>query len=74
VPLRVALQLLRSLPQHFVLLQSCGQEVAAARGGGQAWQTQGQQQQQGAKAGQAGTFNTATSPGEVQVHIIPVSE
>lgn len=71
VPLRVALQLLRSLPQHFVLLQSCGQEVAAARGGGQAWQTQGQQQQQGAKAGQAGTFNTATSPGEVQVHIIP---
>lgn len=66
MPLRVALQLLRALPQHFVVLQGSGQAAQAGREG----RTKSRQH---GKAKQGGTFNTATCPGGLEVHIIPVS-
>jgi hypothetical protein len=87
VPLRVALQLLKSLPQHFVLL---------AHSPPPPQQQQGEQQRPGSKAGKqlllqqpgggpapgsspfsgsklGSDFSTVTSPAGLEVHIIPVS-
>ena len=74
VPLRVALQLLRSLPQHFVLLQG----APFLPGGGRRKDSQRQQHQQQQPAstsqqGQAGSaFTAASAPADLSVHVIPV--
>ena len=87
VPLRVALQLLKSVPQHFVLLahsppppqqQPAEQQQPGSKAGKQLLQ-----QQPGGGAAPGGSpfsgsklgsdFSTVTSPAGLEVHIIPVS-
>lgn len=74
VPLRVALQLLRSLPQHFVVLQGSAVQLPKQQ------RRQGAQQAAEGREGDKGrqlegsgqVFTAVTSPGGLEVHIIPV--
>lgn len=84
VPLRVALSLLRALPQHFVLLQAVPQpqpqpkrRQPAHRGQQEAEQQRPSGSDGGDTGGTAhnterGTFNARGSPGELDVWVIPV--
>lgn len=82
VPLRVALQLLRQLPESFVVLQG----VSAPKGqpklkrqakqAQQAAESPGAKQRQGWLWGsgeQQTVFQTVTSPAGLEVHVVPVS-
>ena len=87
VPLRVALQLLKSVPQHFVLLahspppphqQPAEQQQPGSKAGKQLLQQQpgggaapGGSPYSGSKLGS--DFSTVASPAGLEVHIIPVS-
>ena len=73
VPLRVALQLLHSVPQHFVVLQSSPfqppQRQPSSQAGGQPSMQAARGQGKGAGDG---AFTSVASPSSLQVHIIPV--
>lgn len=84
VPLRVALSLLRALPQHFVLLQAAPQPPGQPkrRQPAQHGQQQAEQREppkaEGSSTGGAGAdterglFNARSCPGELDVWVIPV--